>query len=203
MRVELIRQASEVAGPNAGAVPRLKNDQRLSDDCIIAANNYVQDHNDAGPDLGLRSHTLSSLGSDSADVNPWRRTISQLSMGAFDTAVLPAAVSSAHDVWKSDSAVESQESVSEASRSVACTVETDGLLKGPFYDRHVTYRVQKESWPAVVRRFRDFFWLRSHLADRYPHRIIPTLPRKSLVAGMDPIASNILTRCSAYAVEHR
>lgn len=93
-----------------------------------------------------------------AAIDPWRRTISQISMGSFLEPELS---------------------------SCKVTIEA-GETMGPFYDRHRTYHISVSSHDGGgVRRYKDFEWLRYMLVHKYPFRIIPQIPYKrlSLVAS--------------------
>ena len=86
-------------------------------------------------------------------VDPWRRTVSQLSLG---------------------SALEPEMN--------SCRIEIiTGGVTGPFYDRHRVYLVSVPSQNVEVgRRYKDFEWLHDTLLHKYPFRIVPNIPGKRL-----------------------
>lgn len=95
-----------------------------------------------------------SFASGESTLDPWKRTVSQISMG----------------------------SIREPETS-SCRVEVvPGETEGPFYDRHRTYAISLslDGSTRVIRRYRDFQWLREALIKKYPFRIIPRLPEKRL-----------------------
>ena len=94
-------------------------------------------------------------------LNPWKRTVSQLSMPSVESG--PA---SHHQVY----------------------LKIVGI-SGPFYDRHMTYSISMRdsreplsspTGPNVVRRYKDFEWIHSALMSKYPFRAIPSIPKKSI-----------------------
>lgn len=101
--------------------------------------------------LANGSHFLGvGASSESTALDPWRRTISQLSM----TSILEP--------------------------EVTCRVDVEmGPLEGNIFDRHRTYQVTVSSqMERVTRRYRDFDWLHGALVHKYPFRVIPQLPGK-------------------------
>lgn len=87
--------------------------------------------------------------------DPWKRTVSQMSMSSM-----------------------MEPDMSSCRVQVAAGQDT----AGPFYDRHRTYLVSISSQEGsrLVRRYKDFEWLRQTLVHKYPFRIIPQIPPKKL-----------------------
>ena len=86
--------------------------------------------------------------------DPWKRTVSHLSM----TSIMGP--------------------------ETTCHVEvSSGDVAGSLLDRHQTYLVSVSSQlEKVVRRYRDFYWLHQVLILKYPFRIIPQIPAKGSLA---------------------
>ena len=98
-----------------------------------------------------------------SNIDPWKRTISQLSMGSMMNSELTMC---------------------------RVEVEIDGT-EGPFYDRHRVYRVSVVSSTSeinnngassgsVKRRYKDFCWIHDFLTQKYTFRTIPALPPKKI-----------------------
>lgn len=130
-------------------------DDRDEKELLATADEHPLQGNSAatvpGVILANGSHFLGAgASSESTALDPWRRTISQLSM----TSILEP--------------------------EITCRVEVEmGPLEGSIFDRHRTYQVTVSSqMERVTRRYRDFDWLHGTLVHKYPFRVIPHLPGK-------------------------
>lgn len=108
-----------------------------------------------------------SFASAESALDPWKRTVSQISMGSI-----------------------------REPEANSCRVEVvPGETEGPFYDRHRTYYVSLSSDVAakVIRRYKDFQWLRNALVTKYPFRIVPRLPEKRIgsVSNCDAFPTSV------------
>ncbi len=103
--------------------------------------------------------------------NPWKRTVSQLSMPI--APLRGGAFSSDHGHGLAHG---------RAAHVTAHVTVATGSLGGPFYDRHIVYTVRVEAINdgEVSRRFSDFCWLHDMLLHKYPFRSVPSLPKKAL-----------------------
>lgn len=112
-------------------------------------------HDSEGPSEGEILVANAGFTSAETSFDPWKRTVSQMSM----SSMLEPDMSS-------------------------CRVEVQegGEMEGPFYDRHRTYSISISSQKGsrVVRRYKDFVWLRHALLQKYPFRTIPAVPPKKL-----------------------
>lgn len=116
--------------------------------------------------IGGRSLS-STLTSTSSETNPWRRTISQMSM--------PLMVNDRCELI----------SLAE------CKVESEKISQGPFYDRHIVYNIQTEFCSTTrQRRYRDFAFLCTALRSKYPLRCVPLIPRKTYLT-IYPLRDNV------------
>lgn len=101
---------------------------------------------------GIMKANASFTSGDSA-LDPWKRTVSQLSMSTIlenDVSVIRVELVTFEKV-------------------------------GPFYDRHRTYLVSTTLQNGTVtRRYKDFAWLQNALVHKFPFRVVPPVPLKSL-----------------------
>lgn len=129
-RLELMRATAEEGDDNA------HNHQDFNRNVMVANASYT---------------------SGESALDPWKRTVSQLSMG----------------------------SILEAECS-ACRVEVvTADVTGSFYDRHRNYTISTSTRNSeVVRRYKDFAWLQQVLVHKYPFRIVPNIPQKRLASSI-------------------